>query len=70
MNGRRWLKGNAIELLENGEQFFPRVFEAIREALPAFRDKLVMVVGQAYPQALAACQASSPRPRASASSAT
>lgn len=32
MNGRRWLKGNAIELLENGEQFFPRVFEAIREA--------------------------------------
>ena len=34
MNGRRWLKGNAIELLENGEQFFPRVFEAIREAQP------------------------------------
>lgn len=32
MNGRRWLQGNAIELLENGEQFFPRVFEAIREA--------------------------------------
>ncbi|MGJ7487176.1 cardiolipin synthase ClsB [Variovorax sp. LT2P21] len=32
MNGRRWLKGNAIELLENGEQFFPRVFEAIRDA--------------------------------------
>jgi cardiolipin synthase len=32
VNGRRWLKGNSIELLENGEQFFPRVFEAIREA--------------------------------------
>ena len=32
MSARRWLKGNAIELLENGEQFFPRVFEAIREA--------------------------------------
>lgn len=32
MNGRRWLKGNAIELLENGEQFFPRVFDAIRNA--------------------------------------
>ena len=32
MNGRGWLKGNAIELLENGEQFFPRVFDAIRSA--------------------------------------
>lgn len=32
MNGRGWLKGNAVELLENGEEFFPRVFEAIGEA--------------------------------------
>ena len=27
-----WRDGNAIRLLENGEQFFPRVFEAIRAA--------------------------------------
>ena len=32
MNGRQWSEGNRLELLENGEQFFPRVFEAIREA--------------------------------------
>ena len=27
-----WFAGNRIELLENGEEFFPRVFEAIRAA--------------------------------------
>lgn len=27
-----WRNGNEIRLLENGEEFFPRVFEAIREA--------------------------------------
>lgn len=27
-----WTAGNRIELLENGEQFFPRVFDAIRQA--------------------------------------
>ncbi len=27
-----WIEGNRIELLENGEQFFPRVFEAIGKA--------------------------------------
>ncbi|HCV77957.1 MAG TPA: cardiolipin synthase B, partial [Pseudomonas sp.] len=27
-----WRDGNRIALLENGEDFFPRVFEAIREA--------------------------------------
>ena len=27
-----WTGGNRIELLENGEEFFPRVFDAIREA--------------------------------------
>lgn len=32
MNATRWTSGNAIELLENGEQFFPRVFEAIAHA--------------------------------------
>jgi cardiolipin synthase len=29
---QRWTGGNRIELLENGEQFFPRVFEAVRGA--------------------------------------
>ncbi len=28
----RWTNGNRFELLENGEAFFPRVFEAIRNA--------------------------------------
>ncbi|MGP1629652.1 MAG: cardiolipin synthase ClsB, partial [Giesbergeria sp.] len=28
----RWVDGNAFELLENGEEFFPRVFGAIRAA--------------------------------------
>jgi cardiolipin synthase len=32
MNNNHWIGGNRIELLENGEQFFPRVFEAIRQA--------------------------------------
>ncbi|GAA4342945.1 cardiolipin synthase ClsB [Variovorax defluvii] len=27
-----WIGGNRIELLENGEEFFPRVFDAIRSA--------------------------------------
>ena len=29
---QRWIAGNAISLLENGEQFFPRVFDAIANA--------------------------------------
>ena len=29
---QRWTAGNRVELLENGEQFFPRVFEAVRTA--------------------------------------
>lgn len=28
----RWISGNHFDLLENGEQFFPRVFECIRAA--------------------------------------
>ena len=28
----RWVEGNAFELLENGEEFFPRVFAAIESA--------------------------------------
>ena len=28
----RWVEGNAIQLLENGEEFFPRGFEAIAGA--------------------------------------
>jgi len=30
--GSRWVQGNDFDLLENGEEFFPRVFEAIRAA--------------------------------------
>lgn len=30
--GQRWIGGNHVELLENGEAFFPRVFDAIRNA--------------------------------------
>lgn len=29
---RRWRRGNAVRLLENGDEFFPRAFEAIAEA--------------------------------------
>ena len=32
MNNARWTAGNNLELLENGEEFFPRVFEAIAAA--------------------------------------
>ncbi len=28
----RWIEGNRLQLLENGEQFFPQVFEAIDQA--------------------------------------
>ena len=28
----RWVPGNHFELLENGEEFFPRVFDAIAQA--------------------------------------
>src|SRR6185369_4195000 len=31
MNGK-WIEGNDIRLLENGEEFFPRVFESIAAA--------------------------------------
>jgi len=31
-NSNHWIGGNRIELLENGEEFFPRVFDAIRGA--------------------------------------
>jgi len=30
--GPRWVGGNHVELLENGEEYYPRVFGAIREA--------------------------------------
>ena len=51
-----WRDGNRIALLENGEDFFPRVFEAIPEAereviietFILFYDK----VGKALPHAL------------------
>ena len=38
MNNARWTAGNELELLENGEEFFPRVFEAIANA----RDEVVL----------------------------
>jgi cardiolipin synthase len=31
-NNNHWIGGNRIGLLENGEEFFPRVFDAIRQA--------------------------------------
>lgn len=30
--GQRWIGGNSVELLVNGEQYYPRVFDAIRNA--------------------------------------
>ena len=55
MNGR-WVPGNHFTLLENGEEFFPRVFECIAaaerevllETFILFEDK----VGKALQQAL------------------
>ena len=52
----RWTAGNDIQLLENGEEFFPRVFEAIAsahqevilETFILFEDK----VGEALHEAL------------------
>ncbi|MGB3291143.1 MAG: cardiolipin synthase ClsB [Burkholderiaceae bacterium] len=32
MTGVEWTSGNSLELLENGEAFFPAVFEALRKA--------------------------------------
>lgn len=32
LNSNRWVPGNRVTLLENGEAFFPRVFEAVGEA--------------------------------------
>jgi cardiolipin synthase len=57
----KWIQGNAVRLLENGEEFFPRVFQAIAEAtglvlLETFilqEDK----VGIALGDALCACAA-------------
>lgn len=31
-SSNRWVGGNCVALLENGEEFFPRVFDAIRQA--------------------------------------
>ncbi|WP_077002444.1 cardiolipin synthase ClsB [Variovorax sp. KK3] len=30
--GQRWIGGNKVELLENGEEFFPRVYDEIKRA--------------------------------------
>ena len=52
---QRWTAGNRVELLENGEQFFPRVFEAIRlaereviiETFILFEDKVGLALHEA-----------------------
>ena len=54
MNGR-WIEGNDIRLLENGEQFFPRVFdcianaqhEIVMETFILFEDKVGLALHQA-----------------------
>ena len=51
----RWVAGNALTLLENGEAFYPRVFEAIRaarkevllETFILFEDKVGLALHQA-----------------------
>jgi len=56
-----WTQGNAVRLLENGEEFFPRVFEALAHA----RDSVLLEtfilaedkVGIALRDALCACAA-------------
>jgi cardiolipin synthase len=56
---QRWTTGNRVELLENGEQFFPRVFEAIRnaereviiETFILFEDKVGLALHQAIREA-------------------
>ena len=55
----RWLAGNSARLLENGEQFFPAVFEAIRsarvevivETFILFEDKVGMALHQCLVEA-------------------
>ncbi|VTU17561.1 Putative cardiolipin synthase YbhO [Variovorax sp. PBS-H4] len=56
---QRWTFGNRVELLENGEQFFPRVFEAIRnaerevivETFILFEDKVGLALHEAMREA-------------------
>jgi cardiolipin synthase A/B len=51
----RWIEGNAIQLLENGEEFFPRVFacianareEIVLETFILFEDKVGLQLHQA-----------------------
>lgn len=55
----RWLAGNSARLLENGEQFFPAVFQAIRsarvevivETFILFEDKVGMALHQSLVEA-------------------
>lgn len=56
---QRWTTGNRVEVLENGEQFFPRVFEAIRnaerevivETFILFEDKVGLALHEAMREA-------------------
>src|SRR5215212_4383383 len=51
----RWIEGNEIRLLENGEEFFPRVFacianaqrEVVLETFILFEDKVGLQLHQA-----------------------
>ena len=43
----RWVPGNHFELLENGEEFFPRVFQAIADARAQGRKGLVLTCKEA-----------------------
>ena len=64
MNGR-WIEGNDIRLLENGEEFFPRVFacianatqEVILETFILFEDKVGLQLHEALVAAAAARRA-------------
>ena len=57
----RWVSGNQFRLLENGEEFFPRVFECITaaqhevvlETFILFEDKVGMGLHAALLQAAA-----------------
>lgn len=59
--GRRWIGGNRIELLENGEEYFPAVFEAIDtarhevliETFIVFEDKVGLALRDALLRAAA-----------------
>lgn len=52
---RRWSRGNRVRLLENGDQFFPRVFEAIGQAQREVLLETFLLYDDAVGKALHAC---------------